>query len=128
MFGMFAKTDKISGKMVNFLNKVDEEYMLAYNTKTIRGLQEYISRECGISVSQKIHGVGSRYFGAAKFRNTKWQLQSKEGNSYTILKSVVFDKITVAGAMRMSVANDYQEIWVVNADDKKMIVTAITAA
>lgn len=120
------KKKKESNKFEEFLNTVDKEYMLAYATKSPqRLLQHYMSRKCIIKISQSIFSVGSRYFGAEKFRNTKWIQEEVIGNSIKVRKEVSFDKIKVAGSLRIEVADDYREEWMVLLDGDKYIVTDI---
>jgi hypothetical protein len=69
--------------------------------------------------------VGSRYFGAAKFRDTKWLLEQETNGTLIIRKEVYFDKINIAGAMKVAVANDYVEKWVIDTTCDPAVVMDI---
>lgn len=121
--GFFSKRESssnaLSKSLITFLNKADAEYMKAYAVKTTRSFATYASRECAIKVTQLIMQSTNRYFGTDKFRNTVWTLQEDNAGVLSILKSVTFDKIRVAGYMSIAVETDYKETWIVDSTDGK---------
>lgn len=121
--GFFSKRESssntLSKPLITFLNKADAEYMKAYSVKTTRAFAAYASRECAIKVTQLIMQSTNRYFGTDKFRNTEWTLQEDNSGILSILKSVTFDKIRVAGYMSIAVETDYKETWIVDSTDGK---------
>ena len=106
----------LARSLVEHLNKVDEEYMKSFAVKSVRGLQDYVSRECAVKISQSVFAIGTRYFGADKFRTTTWTLFKEDGSILTIQKVVTFDKVRVGGAMSINVADSYRELWTVNVE------------
>ena len=67
---------------------------------------------------------GNRYFGAPKFRNTEWVLLDTNDSAVRVRKCVTFDKIKVAGSLRIDAANSYEEIWTFDCRGK-LVVTDI---
>ncbi len=122
---MFFKSKKETGALsraqLSFLNEADREYMKAFNTRSVRDLQQYLSRDSNVKVSRRVYGIGTRYFGSDRFRNTEWVVQSKEGNMTTVQKKVTFDKVKVAGSICIGVADDYDEIWILDTDQTKVV-------
>lgn len=133
LFNLFKRkkisnTD-LSKQLVDYLNKVDAEYMRAYAVKSTRILQMYISRECAMKVTSTIFGINSRYFGSSKLRHTTWIKVSQDTKVLKILKNVVFDKIYVGGAMSIEAADNYKEYWLVDiSDEDKPIIIDISKA
>lgn len=124
MFFRVKETNSsLSKAHLAFLNEADREYMKAFNTKSTRFLQKYLSRDCGVKMAKRVYGIGTRYFGSEKFRNTLWNVQSTNGDFMVIEKKVTFDKVKVAGSICIGVADDYTEIWTL--DTKQMLVTDI---
>lgn len=117
----------LSKHLIEHLNIVDKEYMKAFSIKSTRVLQAYVSRDCAIKVSQSIFSLGSRYFGADKFRTTNWVLVSEIDGILEVYKDVVFDKVKIGGSMRIGVADNYKELWQIdNTVKSKPIVLDIS--
>ena len=132
--GLFGRRSGTKGQaalpdsLVSFLNDADTEYMQAFSTKSMRKLQDFVSRECAIKVSRVVFGRVNRYFGARKFRSTSWSVQEKEDGKYRILKDVQFDMVRVGVTLRVGVAGDYKEVWSVDVNGRKPIITDISTA
>lgn len=120
MFGIKKEAGALSRAQLSFLNKVDKEYMKAFNTRSVRDLQQYLTRDCNVKVSKKIYGIGAKYFGSERFRNTEWIVQSKEESKTVIRKVVTFDKVKVVGSICIGVADDYDELWVLDTEQSKV--------
>ena len=123
-FGLFKRSEDnnnlgLPKHLIEFLELADKEYMRAFALKTTRGLQPYVTRECAVEVSQAVFSIGSRYFGADKFRKTTWSYAGEEDSITLARKDVVFDRIKIGGDMRIGVADNYSEIWEVDLSDKK---------
>lgn len=124
-FGLFKRGEekesnqRLPRHLIEFLNEADREYMKCFSLMTTRGLQPYVTRECAVAVSQSVFSIGSRYFGADKFRNTSWSLDDEEDEVLLVRKDVVFDRVKIGGDMRIGVADNYSEIWEVDMSNKK---------
>lgn len=131
LLSMFSKqkgSPALSGGLERFLNDADAEYMRAFATKSIRQLQNFVSRECAVKVSRVIFGNTNRYFGSEKFRKTEWAVQGSVAGIVTLQKSVHFDKVRIGATLDIGVASDYKECWVVDTRDCKLVVLDIKAA
>lgn len=117
---------KLKRPLVAYLNKVDDEYITAFNIKSMRNLSKYLTRECQVKVLQRISCNNNRYFGSSKFRHTEWsRVKSIDPEAIVVKKVVVFDKIGVAGPVSMNVANDYKEIWTMVKYGSSLLVSDI---
>lgn len=116
MFGIKKKNTE--NTLTTFLDTVDSEYMKAYTTRSIQILQKYVSRECALKISRVIGAYNSRYFGTERFRKTTWTILDNICDRLTIKKSVEFSKVKISGTVKMSVADNYEEIWIVDYSDK----------
>ena len=119
----------LSDKLVDHLNEVDEKYMRAFSTRSMREVSDNLSRECAIKVSRSVFAVGSnRYFGAPKFRKTFWTAVSRCGDVLQVMKDVHFDSVRVGSTLSIGVAADYKEVWTVDVSGSRPIVTDISGA
>lgn len=114
MFFRKAEEDSVSKDLVSFLNQVDTLYMQAYTTKSTRVLKSYISRDCAVKLSSSIFTYNTRHFGTDKFRTTVWSIVKQEGAILLVRKDVTFDKVKIGKNVKMSVADNYSEHWVVD--------------
>lgn len=122
-----ANGSAVQSKLVDYLNSVDEAYMSAYATKTMRQLQACVSRECAVKVSRSVFGAVNRYFGAPKFRSTTWAKVSDDGDTIKLLKDVKFDTVKIGAALNVGVAEDYQEYWTVRVSNGTPLVVDISS-
>lgn len=130
MWGFFKKKveseeEEIPKKLMNFLNNADYLYSLAFKTRDILKLKEFLTRDCCINVGRVVARDGaSRFIANKDFRKTSWKLVEGEiDKDIKVKKSVVFDTIKVSSSKRMKVSTDYEEIW--SVDSKLPIITDI---
>ncbi|WP_289751780.1 hypothetical protein [Bacteroides acidifaciens] len=71
--------------------------------------------------------MNTRYFGDAKFRNTKW-IKENEGDGIVIRKEVTFDNVHIAGSLSIAVASNYKERWTIIQDGRDYRVARIAMA
>lgn len=128
MFSKQKSSPALSGGLEHFLNDADAEYMRAFATKSIRQLQNFVSRECAVKISRVVFGNTNRYFGSEKFRKTEWVIQDNEDGVVTVQKSVHFDKVRIGATLNIGVASDYKECWVVDTREHRLVVLDIKAA
>lgn len=117
-----SSSPALSEKLIARLNEADEEYMRAFATKSLRQLQNYVSRECAIKISRSVFSSKGRYFGAPKFRKTTWTLLPEEDTLLKVLKDVKFDSIRIGSILIVGVASNYQEEWMVDLSSDLLII------
>lgn len=118
-------SDKLPGKLVQFLNTVDTLYMEAYTLKSAKDISKYLSRGCAQKLQSAVCSINARYFGDEKFRHTTWSKEREEVDRTIILKTVVFDKVKIAGKLSINIATDYEERWYILTDNSKYVVDRI---
>lgn len=131
LFGSFFKPIKtksvdIPDGLMEFLNEVDALYMQAYQLKSTRNVAKFLTREAACRLQSAVCSMNCRYFGDAKFRNTKWTKEKEDGN-ITILKEVTFDNVHIAGNLSISVASPYKERWVISREGNCYKVSIISS-
>lgn len=122
----------IDREIFEFLEDADKAYIRAFETRDIRVLREYFTRDCIIRLTSVIAAEAStRYFSTDKFRSTRWTAKSKVRNLkeeiITICKEVTFRDINVAGSTRMKVSNDYSELWYLNVTAEDFYITKVSS-
>lgn len=133
LFKCFNKKSDSPGlhkKLFAHLDEVDEVYMRAYATRSLKQLRGFVSHECADKVGRVVfsQGINSRYFGAPKFRKTVWSVIEQRDNVLKVLKDVTFDSVRVGSILSVGVARDYKEYWTVQVSDDGFNVTDISAA
>lgn len=103
--------------LVKFLDKADELYIEAYQTRKYGLLIGRFSPDCmrGIE-SDVIHNGELRYFGDKHFRTTTWDLVSDSGNMCVVRKKCLYKVIHINLFRTMKASNDYTEDWIVIRD------------
>ena len=123
LFDLFKRrkldNTELSKQFINYLNKVDKEYMRAYSIKSTKQLQIYVSRDCTVKLANSIFSISSRYFGSDKPRHTTWTKVQENSEIVKILKDVVFEKVRIGGSMSIEVADNYKEYWLIDMSNKE---------
>lgn len=132
IFGGFFKPVKstavgIPSNLAEFLNNVDSLYMEAYQLKSTKNVARFLTREAAGRLQAAVCSMNTRYFGDAKFRNTKW-IKENEGDGIVILKEVTFDNVHIAGSLSIAVASNYKERWTIIQDGRDYRVARIAMA
>ena len=106
LFDLFKRrkldNTELSKQFINYLNKVDKEYMRAYSIKSTKQLQIYVSRDCTVKLANSIFSISSRYFGSDKLRHTTWTKVQENSEIVKILKDVVFEKVRIRGNVEIT--------------------------
>lgn len=135
MFGLFKKSGSpvsfkggFSGSQKDFLESADDAYALTFKQMDMSHFAKYASRPLYISIYRSL-AVERPWVGVSnKFKKTTWTLINKDKNgNFEASKDTVFDKVNVSRQLKLSVADDYSELWNVtknNAGD--YIVDKIT--
>lgn len=121
------KGDILQRGLVDFLNDVDGKYMESYATKSTKKLRDVMSEDCLYKVASWIYQYNVRYFSTDKFRTTTWTKVGIQDGFDLIRKDVTFSKVKVAGDIRMGLADDYSEIWLVDCANSKRLVLDISS-
>lgn len=117
-----SSSSALAVKEIDRLNKIDLEYMRAYTAKSAEGLRGLVDPALLDKINWMVHCFNTRYFADDKFRHTKWEVISRNGNICTLKKSVTYDKIRVNAAMSINAASNYAERWIINTLVKIVVV------
>lgn len=110
--GLFnKKTD--SGGILSWLNEADKHYSLAFQTKSIGQLQNYVSRDCAVDLIDKIRAGEKAYAGLDRYKHVEWFKKSSDGNTATFIKDVHYDHVKFSHGVVAPVGDDHKERWVV---------------
>lgn len=98
--------------LLKFLEKADELYIEAYQTRKYGLLMDRFSLNCmrGIE-SDVIYNGELRYFGDRHFRTTTWELLSDSGDTLVVRKKCLYKIIHINLFRTMKASNDYTEDW-----------------
>ena len=118
--GRFTKDQK------EFLENADEAYNLTFKTMDMRHFAKYSSRPLYMMVYNSLTLDRPWADVSNKFKKTTWTLLEidTDGN-FLVSKKTVFDKVSVSKQLKLSVADDYQELWGVVVKGPSYIVERI---
>lgn len=129
MFGRKARNigNAIPKDILNFLHEADILYIRSFETRNIKVLKDYFTRECIIKLSRVIvNEAAARYYGNEKFRVTTWTPIEVTDSYGSYEKSVVYDAVKVSGTFNMKVSQDYKEIWKISITPTELFVTDVS--
>lgn len=123
MFGFLKSSTTTSGsstsfeggfksKQREFLEKADYAYLLTFKTMDMAHFARYASRALYMTIYHSIT-LERPWAGVSdKFKKTTWELiESDENGQFLAHKVTVFDKVNVSRQLKLSVADDYEELW-----------------
>ena len=136
MFGLFKRTVQEPVKFVggfkgvhkDFLKAADEAYLLTFKSKDMRHFAKFATRALYMVVYRTL-SMERPWAGISdKFRETTWNLvELNQDGSFIASKSTTFDKVAVSKQLKLSVADDYTELWyVTTSSNGGLIVDKIT--
>lgn len=120
---------KLSKSQINFLNEADYNYTMTFKTLDMKYFSKYASRELYMSIYYTL-SVERPWIGISdKFKHTTWKLlEVDENNNFLVQKTTTFDKVKITKQLKLSVADDYSEYWVIVCINNKMVVEKIQSA
>lgn len=111
--GLFGKKTDSGGGILSWLNEVDKCYSLAFQTKNIGQLQNYVSRDCAVDLIDKIRAGEKAYAGLDRYKHVQWFKKSADGDTVTFIKDVHYDHVKFSQGVVAPVGDDHKEKWVV---------------
>lgn len=119
MFGLFKSNSNASlifvGKFKSaqkeFLELADEAYLLTFKQLDMKHFAKYSSRQLYMNIYRSLTLERPWACVSDKFKKTTWSLIETEGDDFLATKETVFDKVNVSKQLKLSVADDYKELW-----------------
>lgn len=103
---------QIGKDLLKFLEKADELYIEAYQTRRFLILRDTFTREAMEGINLKVlHDGESRYFAAKHYRINSWEILDEYNDSYTLRKTCNFKRIHIGLFKTMPASTDYEEEW-----------------
>lgn len=112
----------------NFLEAADNAYILTFKQLDMSHFAKFASRQLYMTIYRSLT-VERPWAGVSnKFKKTTWTLLEVDNNgNFLASKDTVFDKVNVSRQLKLSVADDYSELWgVVKNNTGEYIVERIT--
>ena len=82
-----------SSRVIGFLDKADDAYMLAFDSKNIKPFAPYADPAVCTAVLQEILSGEDRYFGTSKLRKRSWEIVLDDGRTVRAVKHVGHEAI-----------------------------------
>ena len=110
--GLFGKKKTT---VVGFLDKADDAYMLAFESKNIKPFAPYADAAVCTAVLQEILSGEERYFGTAKKRKRSWEVVLDDGRKVRAIKCVCHEPIK-CGSINIKLGDDVVQAWEVHVN------------
>ena len=128
LFSLFTKStselNAVNGKCCNltkWLNKADDAYNNAFKSKSMQGLEKYLTKACYQKIAERLLTSDSVYSGLDRYRHTTWSPVQND----TYIKRVRYDQIKMSMGIYAKVGDDYDEVWTLVDLDDNMRVSSI---
>lgn len=119
------RSNSDNSNVVKFCKFVNPIYEDTFQTLNLQPLAPYVTRSLyayiynSLSFSRSWVGIPDNY------RTVYWDLVQEEGTKSIVRKTVMFDKIKTSTNVKISLANNFSELWLVNISEGKYIVERI---
>lgn len=117
--GLFGnKSRKVAGgsRVIGFLDKADDAYMLAFESKNIKPLTPYADPAVCTAVLQEILSGEDRYFGTSKLRKRSWEVVLDDGRVVQAVKRVGHEAINCGRGLSIPLGDKVTQAWDVSVD------------
>jgi len=120
--GLFGKKDTSSGGVLSWLNKVDDAYNLAFQSKSVKPLQGYVGESLAIDLIDKIRAGEKAYAGLDRYKHVSWSKLKSDNTTTTFIKEVHYDHVKFSQGVVAPVGDDHKEKWVVQMQPKLCVL------
>lgn len=109
--GLFGGLRKGQDKYVSFLNKADDAYSKALQTKNTAGLDVYFTRACLSKMLERIRMSEKAYSGLDRYKHVVWNKEGGNDASSHYMKVVSYDNVQISKGISAAVGESYSERW-----------------
>jgi hypothetical protein len=113
MFGL-GKKDKPSSGLIRFLENAEDAYILAFKSKNIKPLTEFVDNSVCTQILELIFGGEQLNFGLEKYRERKWLIKERTDKTITVIKEITHKNIDVGKGLSIPIADDVKQLWIVS--------------
>ena len=116
--GLFGrkKSAAKSSRVVSFLDKADDAYMLSFESKNVKPLSVYADPAVCTAVLAEILSGEDRYFGASKLRKRSWEVLLDDGRKVRAIKHVGHESINCGHGMCIPLGDRETQVWDISVD------------
>ena len=105
-----------SSRVIGFLDKADDAYMLAFESKNIKPFAQYADPAVCTAVLQEILSGEDRYFGTSKLRKRSWEVVLNDGRVVRAVKRVGHEAINCGRGLSIPLGDQISQAWDVSVD------------
>ncbi|MCM1218889.1 MAG: hypothetical protein NC548_30775 [Lachnospiraceae bacterium] len=109
--GLFGGLFKAQDKHVSFLDKADDAYTRALQTKNAAGLDAYFTRACLSRMLERIRMSEKAYSGLDRYKHVEWKKLDDDGQVSHYVKTVTYDNVQISKGISAAVGQSYTERW-----------------
>jgi hypothetical protein len=113
---LWKKKQRPPVSLVGFLNKADDAYMLAFESKNIKPFAPFADPAVCTAVLQEILSGEDRYFGASKLRKRSWDVILSDGRVVRAVKNVGHEPINCGRGISIPLGDTVTQVWDVLVD------------
>lgn len=117
--GLFNRSKNKEAQVVQFLNRADDAYILAHDSKNIRPFAPYADPAVCTKVLSKILSGEDKYFGTSKLRKREWDVQLDGTDVAHVVKRTGHEEIKVGRGITIPLGDPDVQCWDVSIADGK---------
>jgi len=102
--------------LLGFLDKADDAYMLAFESKNIKPFVPFADPAVCTAVLQEILSGEDRYFGISKLRKRSWDIVLDDGRVVRAVKHVGHESINCGHGISIPLGDQLCQVWDVSVD------------
>ena len=109
--GLFGGLFKAQDKHVGFLERADDAYSKAFQTKSAAGLDAYFTRACLSKMLERIRMSEKAYSGLDRYKHVEWKKLDENDVETHYLKTVTYDNVQISKGISAPVGTPHSERW-----------------
>jgi hypothetical protein len=114
---LFKKKHENPPTVISFLNKADDAYMLAFESKNIKPFAPFADPSVCTAVLQEIFSGKDQFFGASKLRKRSWAVTLNDGRVIRAIKHIGHIAINCGHGIFIPLGDKVCQAWDVSVND-----------
>lgn len=121
---LFKKKNK-TNDIIKYLEKADDAYMTAFETRDVSEFSKYCTRDVLRQVKEMVMSGDDIYLGLDRYRHREWFLV-KEGNTVKVyFKKITHDPVELVHKIAVAIADNISEEWTLLDAPSGYVITEI---
>ena len=121
----FDKSNKIDGRLANFIENAHEAYIKAHEIEDTTPFQKYAAVDVVVELRDKIEYGEEELYGIKRYRERKVSLISENKDIVKVRIAICHQHIKINRNMAVAIGDDISSIWKIKTTNNKFKVIDI---